>query len=77
MFGLDLIWQAVSSGAMPGLGDPRLAVVKELVDAGHFGVKTGKGFYDYSPKSPDEIMREINERLFTAFKGMPEETRGG
>ncbi|MBC8274977.1 MAG: 3-hydroxyacyl-CoA dehydrogenase family protein [Chloroflexi bacterium] len=75
MFGLDLIWQIVSSGAMPGLGDPRVASIKELVDAGHFGVKTGKGFYDYSPKSPDEIRREINESLFTAFKAMLKETQ--
>ena len=69
MFGLDLIWQVVSSGAMPGLGNPRLAPLKELVDAGRFGVKTGRGFYDYSPKSPAEIMRGINERLIIALKG--------
>jgi len=76
MLGLDLIWQVISSGAMADLDDPRLAPLKELVDAGHFGVKTGKGFYDYSPKSPAEITREINERLLAAFKGMPKETQG-
>ena len=33
-----------------GFGDPRFAappVLRQLVDAGHLGQKTGKGFYTY------------------------------
>jgi 3-hydroxybutyryl-CoA dehydrogenase len=77
LFALDLIWQTISSGAVPGMGDPRLALMKELVDVGHFGVKSGRGFYDYCPRSPDEVMREVNEGLLLALKGTFKETQGG
>jgi 3-hydroxybutyryl-CoA dehydrogenase len=35
-----------------GLHDPRFAappLLRQLVDAGHFGRKTGRGFYRYGP----------------------------
>jgi 3-hydroxyacyl-CoA dehydrogenase len=40
-----------------------IACIKKLVEAGNYGVKTGKGFYNYSPKSPDEVLQDINGKL--------------
>jgi len=37
--------------------------LESLVKAGHFGVKSGKGFYDYGGKSHEEILRERDIRL--------------
>ena len=37
--------------------------LQELVDKGDFGVKTGRGFFDYKGKSEQEIYRERDIRL--------------
>ncbi len=40
--------------------------VRKLVDAGHFGVKTGRGFHEYTPESIDK-KRNRRDRIFLAL----------
>ena len=37
--------------------------LQDLYDAGHFGLKTGKGFYDWSGKDPNEVKAEAARKL--------------
>lgn len=37
--------------------------LQELVDKGHLGVKTGRGFFDYKGKSEQELYHERDSRL--------------
>jgi len=70
-FGLDLVRTAARGMVSMGVKrwEPTLnsVTLKELVDAGNFGLKTGRGYYDYTEKSHEEMMNVINERLFTQF----------
>ena len=42
------------------------ATVQRLVRAGHYGIKTGKGFYKYTPKSIAE-KRSRRDRIFLSL----------
>lgn len=44
----------------------------DLVEAGHLGVKTGKGFFDYGDRPSKEILRERDEKLLTVFSSIDE-----
>lgn len=70
-FGLDLVRTAARGMVSMGVKrwEPILnsVTIKELVDAGNFGLKTGSGYYDYTEKSHEEMMNVINERLFAKF----------
>src|SRR5207245_5261611 len=54
-----------------GLHDPQFAappLLQQLVDAGHFGRKSGRGFYRYGPdgsRVPDYLLA-LGQRLFAA-----------
>jgi 3-hydroxyacyl-CoA dehydrogenase len=45
--------------------------IKDLLDRGCLGVKSGRGFYDYSGKKMDEILRDRDIKLLKlkAFLG--------
>jgi 3-hydroxybutyryl-CoA dehydrogenase len=69
MIGLD-ICATVSGRVFPGLsnatGPSRLVV--EKVEKGDLGIKSGKGWYDYSGKTREEVLAEKNLALIKQLK---------
>jgi len=43
--------------------DYEYKTLKKLIDRGHLGVKSGRGFFDYRGKSEEEVCRERDIRL--------------
>lgn len=44
-------------------GDQPGRALQDLYEAGHLGIKTGKGFYDWSGKDPDQVKAEAGRKL--------------
>jgi 3-hydroxybutyryl-CoA dehydrogenase len=44
-------------------GDKPRRALQDLYAAGHLGLKTGKGFYDWSGKDPDRVKAEAGRKL--------------
>ena len=44
-------------------GDKPGRALQDLYEAGHLGIKTGKGFYDWSGKNPDQVKAEAGRKL--------------
>jgi 3-hydroxybutyryl-CoA dehydrogenase len=69
MIGLD-ICSTVSGRVFPGLsnatGPSRLVV--EKVEKGELGIKSGKGWYDYSGRTRAEVLEEKNRALLPQLK---------
>jgi len=78
MFGLDMVlhnWQNPSPDDTPFRLARRAQTVplmRHIVDQGHYGMKTGKGFYDYpepayqSPDFADHADATVHDHLLTA-----------
>ncbi len=69
MGGLD-IWYAAESNFFPDLADNKTPsdTMRKLVEEGHYGIKTGKGFYDYPEEAKEKATEAFNRRLITQLK---------
>ena len=56
------------SYTMPENGDEMPASLAAHVEAGELGIKTGKGFYDYSGMDIDELKQKRDKQLFEVFR---------
>ncbi|MCK5202829.1 MAG: hypothetical protein KAR15_03110, partial [Desulfobacterales bacterium] len=50
--------------------DNRPKSLFDLVQKGHLGVKTGKGFFDYSDKKLEEILKKRDSDLLKIYKNI-------
>lgn len=56
------------SYTMPANGDEMPKALEELVEQGNLGIKTGKGFYDYTGKDMKEVIKKRDDQLFEVFR---------
>ncbi len=56
------------SYTMPVNGDEMPKILAEKVEAGELGIKTGKGFYDYTGVDIDELKKKRDKQLFEIFR---------
>jgi 3-hydroxybutyryl-CoA dehydrogenase len=57
--------------------DNRPKSLFDLVQKGHLGVKTGKGFFDYSDKKLEEILKKRDSDLLKIYKNIAFSNEGG
>lgn len=57
--------------------DNRPKSLFDLVQKGHLGVKTGKGFFDYSDKKLEEILKKRDSDLLKIYKNIDFSNEGG
>lgn len=69
--GLDLSARNLENpGFIEAPLDNRPQSLFELVEQGHLGVKTGKGFFDYTGKEYEEILKERDDKLLNVIKAV-------
>ena len=78
MIGLDIAMM-VSGRVFKGLSNATgpSPLLVEKVDRGELGIKSGKGWYDYSGKTREEVLEEKNRRLLPQLKLFLESRKEG
>lgn len=66
--GLDMVARGLRAPSIGLANEERISPVMNLVESGHLGVKSGKGFYDYNDRSLSEILRERDMKLVEMLK---------
>ena len=67
--GLDMAVRALKAPSLGLAAEDRLSPrLLELVAGGHFGVKSGKGFYSYENRPPAEVFKERDAKLVKIIK---------
>jgi 3-hydroxybutyryl-CoA dehydrogenase len=66
--GLDLSLNNLQNTAFlePPLDNAPRSLV-EHVEKGELGAKTGKGFFDYSDRDPEDVLRDRDDALLRVF----------
>jgi 3-hydroxybutyryl-CoA dehydrogenase len=71
--GLDLTQKILRNRQYaPSQPIDRSAAVDRLIESGNLGVKTGRGFYDYGGRSPQDLARERDRKLLRLLKLLEE-----
>jgi 3-hydroxyacyl-CoA dehydrogenase len=52
----------------PPADEPVPHILEEMVEHNELGIKTGKGFYDYTGMDMEEELAKRDKQLFTAFR---------
>jgi len=73
MVGLDLI-ETIHQYLLADLADQHqpLRVHREQIDRGNLGMKSGKGFYDWSQRDPDELIERRDRQIVHQLKFLKE-----
>lgn len=69
-FGGADIWYIEAAALLPDMDNSTQPnkLLKEKMDKGELGVKTGKGYYDYTGRDIEKIKQDYNERLIRQLK---------
>ena len=70
--GLDISVKGLARAGQSTPIDYKPKMLLELADAGNLGVKTGKGFYDYTGRDEADICHDRDVRLIRLLKILQE-----